>query len=345
MKDTDTLCVFIENLIHVYFGETVGRKISVSVDEEAEKGVILIDVAESLEPVYLEKRLYVRQSGQSTREYHGTAIDEFEKERAELRAERAHLLSISSRGDGTDTPETTPEAASEESGGTTETAADDTAEIQSDDAPAVTLETSRWRPNVLYNYEAGFVEPLGYLFFKDNGQFMFSTNAYQMYPGTDGCLMALIVPHEMEDGYLILGFGNERVTRISIAEIISKGENKAIDINDEYPLMFAALANEDDGLLCIATDGKNTYHRRVNRVGTLAEGSAKSHPRRIHDTTTGRTVLYEIVGTAAMHHFADSTAEAVGTKRFGVTMRVKPGSPYLETKIADTIKDCNPEND
>ncbi len=345
VKDTDTLCVFIENLIHVYFGETVGRKISVSVDEEAEKGVILIDVAESLEPVYLEKRLYVRQCGQSTREYHGTAIDEFEKERAELRAERAHLLSISSRGDETDTPETTPEAASEESGGTTETAADDTTEIRSDDAPAVTLETSRWRPNVLYNYEAGFVEPLGYLFFKDNGQFMFSTNAYQMYPGTDGCLMALIVPHEMEDGYLILGFDNERVTRISIAEIISKGENKAIDINDEYPLMFAALANEDDGLLCIATDGKDTYHRRVNRVGTLAEGSAKSHPRRIHDTTTGRTVLYEIVGAAAMHHFADSTAEAVGTKRFGVTMRVKPGSPYLETKIADTIKDCNPEND
>ena len=42
----------------------------------AEKGVVCITVQQSLEPVFFDGRLFVRQSGQSTREYHGEAVED-----------------------------------------------------------------------------------------------------------------------------------------------------------------------------------------------------------------------------------------------------------------------------
>ena len=55
--------MFLENLVDSTFGSTIARKITIGADDEAEKEVVLISIEESLEPVFLQDRLFVRQSG------------------------------------------------------------------------------------------------------------------------------------------------------------------------------------------------------------------------------------------------------------------------------------------
>ncbi len=345
IRNIDNLCVFIENLVDQTFGASIARKIEVSVDDEAEKGVVLISVAESLDPVFINDRLFVRQSGQSTREYHGTDVDEFVRERNALKAERAHLLALENQ-DTTSEAETPEETLKEPISSNvrqaeipTDTKADfavgELAENIKD-----SLSTSRWRPNVCHSYEVGFADPYGYLYFLEDNKLIFSTVDLYKEPGED-CRLALVIPHELADAYLVLGFDNERCLKINLQEIYTKGENTEMEINSEYPLMFAAIAGKDDALVCVAADSGGTLWKRANRVQTIESGHLNSTPRRLHEAPIHHTVAYEIADSSAIEKFADSLAEKLPSKRFGVTLRVKEGSMGLQSKIEDLIKDCH----
>lgn len=342
IKNVDNLCVFIENLVNETFGASTGRKIDVSADNEAEKAVIQIDVKESLDPVFLAGRLFVRQSGQATREYHGEAVDEFVREREELRAERAHLLALSPAGDRpaaddsaeTDMPEAAPAVTATETTESTETAPD------SGDSHA-RLQTSRWRPNALHYYEPGFVEPYAYLYFADDSSLKFST-ADQYMDNEAWCRLALAVPHDSADGSLILGFANERVLRIPLAEVFEKGENTRIEHNSEYPLLFASIATKDDILVCVAADSSDTLWKRAARVGSIEHSHLMSHPKRLHDAPISHTVTYEIADADTADAFNDCLADRLASRRFGVTMRVKTSSPSMQSKIDELVNQCRP---
>lgn len=336
IKTLDNLCVFLENLINESFGESTARKIEVSVDEEAEKGVILIDVKESLEPVFLRERLFVRQSGQSTREYHGSAIDDFLREREELRAERAHLLSLDSKE---------PEIARAEE--------NDAAPVVHEPVKNITSETpvetangsnlipiSAWKPNVCHSYESGYAEPFGYLYFMGENTLKFTDTDLYTEPGDKDCRQVLVIPHEQADSFLILAFDNERVLRVPLAEIYEKGINTSIEYNTDYKLMFATIASKDDALVCVGADSGGTLWRRVTRVSSLDNAHIANSPRRIHDAPVHHTVFYEIADANALEHFTDSLSENLSGKRFGATMRVKENAPGVQQKINMLIAEC-----
>ncbi len=342
IKSLDNMCVFLENLINDTFGESVARKIEVSVDDEAEKGVILIDIAESLDPVFLQDRLFVRQSGQSTREYHGTAVNEFILEREELKAERNHLLSIDRSPataediDQSETPDETLQPVADEISGNEEMPSLLNEEMR-DIVP-----TSQWRPNVLHNYESGFADPLGYLYLMKDNQLLFSVNDLYMEPGENNCRQALVIPHEMADANLILAFDNERILRIPLAEIFEKGENTPMEHNGEYNLMFAALASKEDAVVCIGTDSADSLWKRAVRVSQIDGAHLMSSPRRLHDAPIHHTFAYEIADAASLERFSDCMADKLAGRRFGVTMRVKESSPNLQYKIEQLVKECSP---
>ncbi len=339
IKDIDNMCVFIENLIAMNFDKAACRKISVQVDEEAKKGVIYIDVQESLEPVFLQGHLFVRQSGQSTYEYFGNDITDFEKERADLRAERAHLLEASTTGQSSSEQNEVSVIDNEEVA-TAEIVATDESSVEI--AEGERIATSRWRPNVLHDYEAGFADPLGYLYFMGDKEIQFST--VDLYLESDpNCRLALVIPHDMAEAFLVLGYENERVLRISLQEVIEKEENMPFGFNDEYKLLFASIATKDDILVCIGVDNSDALWKRAQKLSQLDVSHLTSTPKRLHDTAINHTFGYEIADSSMAERFDDCIAGKLN-RRFGVTMRVKKESPDLQYKLGLLIKDCQPGN-
>lgn len=331
ISNVDNLCVFIENLIDITFGSTIARKITVGADDEAEKEVVLITIEESLEPVFLDNRLFVRQSGQSTREYHGKDIEDFTKERADLLAEKTHRLSIAKNQEETAPTEAVSTVITGEN-----------LRIKEEPAtPAVpVISTSGWRPNMLHNWEYGFAQPAGYLYFVDNGRLLYSAKDLYKETGEDNCNLALVIPHELADAYLILGFPGEKASKIPLSEIYEKGENVAVDYYSAEKPMFAALAAKEDAVICIVADSGNSLWRRGISVAQMENSHLTSNPRRIHDSVTDHTVMWEIADSGAIHAISDCLAENLSGRRIGVTLRVKEGTEGAPAKINEIINKC-----
>lgn len=336
ITNLDSLCVFLENLVDSTFGSTIARKITIGADDEAEKEVVLISIEESLEPVFLQDRLFVRQSGQSTKEYHGKDIEDFVKERGELMAERTHLLAMAKAN------EPAPETATPASR-TPEPSAEATKEKNK---PAITatntIATSAWRPNVLHSYENGFADPRGYLYFTGENKLLFSSNDLYKETGEDDCRLALAIPHELSDGFLVLAYESEKALKIPLAEIYEKGENNAVEHFSGAKLMFAALASKDDALICVIADGSTSLWRRGIMLHQIESGHLMSSPKRIHDTVTDHTVAWEIADSSAVSQIADCLADNLAARRIGVTLRVKEGTENAPHKLNDLIAKCRP---
>ncbi len=340
IRNLDNLCVFLENLINETFGASVGRKIAVSVDDEAEKGVVLINVDESLDPVFIEGRLFVRQSGQSTREYHGQAVDDFVRERQELKAERTHLLAIAAQTREADDmaledvrepqPASTPAVAEPEK-----------PEHQEAEPEADIIATSQWRPNVCHSYETGFADPYGYLYFMGEDKLVFSTVDLYNEPGEGDCRLALVIPHDLNDGWLVLAYDNERAMRVPLNEIYAKGDNIALEYNTKYKLMFASIARKDDGLVCIGADSGGTLWKRANKIAAIEAAHLQSEPKRLHEAPIHHTVGFEIADSEVLDRFADCLADKLPSKRFGATLRVKEDAASMPAKIANLVNDCH----
>ena len=342
------LCKFLVLLINNRFGKTVARKIDVAVDEEAEKGVVVIDIEQSLEPVFLDERLYVRQSGEVTQEYHGKEIDEFVAEREQLRLERAQQQAINAHTISTLSKEDSAEDTTDQSVPMTaepvavapvqepEPVAD---ERDSDTASG--LSTSRWRPNVLHDYEDGYVEPAGYLYFYD-GYMQFST--MDLYAETTPeCRLALAIPHEVsESGYLLLGFQGEKAQRVPLAEIYEKGENVEIPLWKDDELMFAAVAGKDDIATCVFADNGGALWVLSVKLPQIDSAHITGSPRCIHDSRMHHTFAWEIAGPDAEVRLSENMADTLGGRRFGYPMRVKEGTPGVEYKMNELIGKCQP---
>ncbi len=337
IKSVDNMCVFLENLVNNAFGESVGRKISISSDDEDEKDVILIDIKESLEPVFLDKRLFVRQSGQSTREYHGNAIDDFVREREELKVERAHMLAIANTPDNT-IADTQVEKECRDIKNEGPTQPERKSSING------MIQTSKWRPNVLHNYESGYADPMGYIYFIGDNTVSFSSKDLYLEPGHDDCRLALVIPHGMSDSFLILAFDNERAMRIPVSEIIEKGENIQVEYNNTYKLMFATIATKNDGLLCVGADSSGALWQRVNKIGQIEVSHLMSQPKRMHEAPIHHTVAYELVEADSLERFADCMSDRLASKRFGTTMRIKEKSPNLSVRIEQLINSCHAQD-
>lgn len=339
IRDTDRLCVYLENIINENFEPTVARKITVSKDEEATKEVIVIDIARSLSPVYIDGRLFVRQSGQSTREYHGKDIADFVAEREALSIESNHIQALANeKARTTVVPVETPAAkTAEPPAAPTATAADTARQGSVMDI----IPTSAWRPNVQHEYEPGYTEAAAYLYLMPEGKIRYSQTDLYLEPG-ETCSQALVVPHELKDGFLILGFEGERVLRVPLPEIFQKGENILHAYNTDHILIFAAIASKDDGLITVGADSASSLWKRATRLSQIEAAHLTSQPRRIHEAPVHHTVAYEIADSSAMSHFADCIADKMTNKRFGTTMRVKESAPTMAERMSELVADCRP---
>lgn len=334
IANIDSMCVFLENLIHETFGPSIARKIEVAVDEEAEKDVILIKVEESLQPVMLEKRLFVRQSGQSTREYHGDDISDFLAERALQSAERslraaaaiddAAAVEAAEAAVPADTPEKAP------------------AEKAAPTVMAEPLALSRWRPNVLHEYDNDYIEPYGYLYFTADGAITFSKSDLYMETRPE-CRGAMAISHEMKDGFLVLGFDEEKAVKIPLSEVYERGENNPAKHFRELRLVFAGLAQKDDAILTVVADNSGALWKRAFPLKQIESGHLSSNPKRLHDSAVNHTVAWEVIDSSATGSFADCTGSRIGTRRMGSPLRVRESDSQTPEVLDRLAMTCSPQ--
>lgn len=333
IRSLDNMCVFLENLINETFGAAVGRKIEISLDNDNDPGkeVIRIDIHESLEPVLLQGRLFVRQSGQSTREYHGRDEEEFRAERARLLVERNATLEEAAAA-------LRQEVASEEPENVNVPAA--TEEVVAEDSLRNPLATCRWRKNVLHNYEEDFAQPCGYLIFMNDNSVTFSrTDTYQ--DSDPECRLVIAVADELEDGSLVLAYEGEKLMRVDM-RWLTDHEGESLALNDDHTLEFAAVAAKNEAVLDIFYDGNEAYCRRCVPVSDIASGHTGTAPVRPFPGAVRRTRMWEIIAADSREYFSDCTVAKLSVRKQGTSLRVNSNDPMSEERIEETLAHCKP---
>ncbi len=133
------------------------------------------------------------------------------------------------------------------------------------------IKTSRIRKNVLAEWDDSdnYVEPIGFFKFLSNGKF----KKIDTYDYDTDSLLTLVVKESEEKGYLILGYENGCIVKVSVEELLEY-QNRDYSRNTESKLIFASLANDDAAVLTISKEDKTKPKTlmRLDRVSNFKEG-------------------------------------------------------------------------
>ena len=133
------------------------------------------------------------------------------------------------------------------------------------------IKTSRIRKNVLTEWDDSdnYVEPIGFFKFLSNGKFK-KIDSYDYDPAS---LLTLVVKESEEKGYLILGYENGCIVKVSVEELLEY-QNREYSRNSDSKLIFASLANDDAAVLTISKEDKTKPKTlmRLDRVSNFKEG-------------------------------------------------------------------------
>lgn len=336
IKTADNMCVFLENLVRATWGNLDAGKVQISVDEDASKDVIIVAVSQSLKPMKLDGRIYVRRSSSSVVLTEDEAED-FIRERDEL-ARRRHEDEYTAAEPAAVTPE---ETADSEPAPVRPAPAAETVHEASAPVTEHRLQTSRWRPNVLHNYQDGFVTPVAYLYLLNDDTMLL--NRDDQYRDTEpDCRLAMVLTdEEVRQGYLLMLFEEQRVLKVPLTEIMEKNENRPISYYHEVSLIFASIVMPDNGLMTVLSDTRGNLWRRITPVREIESAHLTSTPARITETAgTDETVVAEIVSAAAMPGLRQSFKSNLNNRQIGVTLHCGRDSERAGECLENEIARC-----
>lgn len=334
INSADNVCVYLQNLVRFRWGNLVAESITISEDTEATREVVVVKVAPRTKPVLLDDRIYVRRSS-STIVLNDAEAAEFIREREELellakaeaRAAQAAELSAATFSSETAAP-TEPSDTSDSSDSA------DTSDISDNTGHAIP--TSAWRNNALHDWDPGYVTPAGYFYFNDNGSITRCTTDRQ-YDYNDDCRLALSFTHdELRQGYLLIVYRSQKVSKIPMSEILEKDLDRPFNFNTESEPIFATIAQPGDCLLLHMVDSKNSVYRRVVPLAELASVHLTSSPALITDAPgIADIIACEIVDSSALDAFGGSMNRDMSTRQIGYPLRTQRGTEKAQQILDD----------
>ena len=133
------------------------------------------------------------------------------------------------------------------------------------------IKTSRIRKNVLTEWEDpdNYVEPIGFFKFISGGKFC----NLDEYDYDEESLLTLAVKDGENKGYLVLGYDNGHIVKVSVEELLDYN-NREYSRYAESKLIFASLANKNDAILTIAKENKTRpkVQMRLDKLSVFEEG-------------------------------------------------------------------------
>lgn len=341
ITDTPSLALMIENHVRNVFGESVSRKVQVSVDDEAAnlgKEVIIISVKPSYEPVLLDNKLYVRTST-STRELRDAHEQEIfrnerrqqnlehlhaeqkEKEQAEREAARSRIsenVSGSKDQKKAFTPVSSPEPVADKKS-----------------VKKCAVATSAWKTLHLHDDCDGFIQPAYYLYFTTDGKLELSRSD-MWREAQDDCALALpVLQDELENGRLIIAFDNMRVMAFNLSDLReTPGLQRGLPITrDDARPVFAATMSGDGFLVCCGTEKSGTLMRRAIPVDSFESSRLGGSTQPFHSVAPERVMAWEVARPDRAGYLSDCLPGRL-PRNFGATMRCRFDSP----EAADAVR-------
>lgn len=329
MKTADNFCVFLENLVRNTWGALVAGSIRIGMDEEAERDVIVVEVQPRTSPVLLDDKIFVRRSSSTV------ALND--EERTEFLAER-RSMEVRQRSEARNTVQ-------DETGKTGENAqspADASSRLlfSEPETKADLLPTSRWRHNVLHEYEDNYVEPAGYLFIKSDGTLAYSASDIYADNEPDTLLTLAIAPDELHGGALVALFDGQTALRVPLEEIVEKGENRPLQLfHDGGEPLFVTIMMPDQAILSVLSDSRGNLYRRAIRPADIPAGHPGSAPERIDGVpATARTLAAELIPANAVESYSNSLCTALTARQIGYKLKLT--SRDHDEAVAKEINDC-----
>lgn len=237
---------YVNNKMVYYLGQEGAHYVHTHFDEEVSNAVLIIDIEPCPTPISVGYE-YFERMGTSARKVNENYRDKFLAIRKQWAEEHIPHLAVASAPASTAEP--TPHEKETKNSSRLVESAPITDHIQ----------TSRFRNNVLHDYEEGYRPVTAVICLMDTDEYkVLDDDDWQDYR------LKLAVHEDEEDGWLILVYESGRVCKVSMAELLQRERGREFKRYAGEKLIFASIATEADAVCVGFIDGKSNRYVRFD---------------------------------------------------------------------------------
>lgn len=309
-------------------------------DSESKKGVIIVKVLPVEQPVEVDGVIYVRSSS-TTKPRLGDQRDEFIRNRSQ---NFDLLMKIWGVG-GADDDKSLEEGKSQESVSVTDSSTSEETEQDSqtveltDEAEAEktdSLSTGRHRANALHSYDANYVDPAFYLYFKDGDSVTYSPNDSYLDYDKD-CRLALAVTEKEKEGCMTLAYSDGSVVCIDLSVFSEFSPNESRPHDKESRLEYVNIGLHEDYLLSVVKAPYGAVFYRIDPISGLKRGNTVDAKGGMLCDNKYRILAQEIVSADKLPFF-DSDSVGKEPRYFGVQLPKGDGTLTVQECIDELLR-------
>ena len=303
---------YVNNKMVYYLGQEGAHYVHTHFDEEVSNAVLIIDIEPCPTPISVGCE-YFERMGTSARKVNENYRDKFLAIRKQWAEEHIPHLAVAS------TPAPTTEPTPHEK------------EIKSssrlvESAPITDhIQTSRFRNNVLHDYEEGYRPVTAVICLMDTDEYkVLDDDDWQDYR------LKLAVHEDEEEGWLILVYESGRVCKVSMAELLQRERGREFKRYAGEKLIFASIATEADAVCVGFIDGKSNRYVRFDDLSKFEHSKMQAEGTLPMDVPNSGVHYVEVLNKDLV-----PINRNIGRKTIGCILKTAEGRRCMEV-----LPDC-----
>lgn len=303
---------YVNNKMVYYLGQEGAHYVHTHFDEEVSNAVLIIDIEPCPTPISVGCE-YFERMGTSARKVNENYRDKFLAIRKQWAEEHIPHLAVASAPASTAEP--TPHEKETKSSSRLVESAPITDHIQ----------TSRFRNNVLHDYEEGYRPVTAVICLMDTDEYkVLDDDDWQDYR------LKLAVHEDEEEGWLILVYESGRVCKVSMAELLQRERGREFKRYAGEKLIFASIATEADAVCVGFIDGKSNRYVRFDDLSKFEHSKMQAEGTLPMDVPNSGVHYVEVLNKDLV-----PINRNIGRKTIGCILKTAEGRRCMEV-----LPDC-----
>ena len=303
---------YVNNKMVYYLGQEGAHYVHTHFDEEVSNAVLIIDIEPCPTPISVGYE-YFERMGTSARKVNENYRDKFLAIRKQWAEEHIPHLAVASAPASTAEP--TPHEKETKNSSRLVESAPITDHIQ----------TSRFRNNVLHDYEEGYRPVTAVICLMDTDEYkVLDDDDWQDYR------LKLAVHEDEEDGWLILVYESGRVCKVSMAELLQRERGREFKRYAGEKLIFASIATEADAVCVGFIDGKSNRYVRFDDLSKFEHSKMQAEGTLPMDVPNSGVHYVEVLNKDLV-----PINRNIGRKTIGCILKTAEGRRCMEV-----LPDC-----
>lgn len=303
---------YVNNKMVYYLGQEGAHYVHTHFDEEVSNAVLIIDIEPCPTPISVGCE-YFERMGTSARKVNENYRDKFLAIRKQWAEEHIPHLAVASAPASTAEP--TPHEKETKNSSRLVESAPITDHIQ----------TSRFRNNVLHDYEEGYRPVTAVICLMDTDEYkVLDDDDWQDYR------LKLAVHEDEEEGWLILVYESGRVCKVSMAELLQRERGREFKRYAGEKLIFASIATEADAVCVGFIDGKSNRYVRFDDLSKFEHSKMQAEGTLPMDVPNSGVHYVEVLNKDLV-----PINRNIGRKTIGCILKTAEGRRCMEV-----LPDC-----